>query len=58
MPLTLTVPDLVFSSIDKIASRRAKVEVADWLIYEYANSDMFTPEEMKSIRQIANLRKE
>ncbi|MYC24376.1 MAG: hypothetical protein F4X56_00490 [Gammaproteobacteria bacterium] len=58
MPLTLTVPDLVLSSIDKIASRRAKVEVADWLIYEYANTDMFTPEEMKRIRQIASLGKE
>ena len=54
MPLAYTVPDLVFSSIDKIASSRARVKVAQKLQFRFADSGVFTAEEMKRINQIAN----
>ena len=56
MPLTLTVPDLVYASIDKIASSRAKIEVADWLLYKFADRKIFTAEQLKRIQQIASSR--
>ncbi|MYD44859.1 MAG: hypothetical protein F4W92_00680 [Gammaproteobacteria bacterium] len=54
MPLAYTVPDLVFASIDKIASARARVKVAHRLLYRYADSDVFTTDEIERLKQIKN----
>ena len=57
MPLTLTAPDLVFASIDEITSSRARIEVAEWLHYRFADHNVFTKEELKRMQQIANSEK-